>query len=101
MGERTGDGEGGPRQRNGGAQAGGAARPRASARPKGRGSHGREVQKRTGAEGGGEAVLVVTLAEVPVLDLGDAVVDVVGEDMPREARKGARGENREKGPHGR
>ena len=33
----------------------------------------------------------MTLAEVPVLGLGDAVVDVVGEHMLREARKGARG----------
>ena len=46
-----------------------------------------------GAREGGEAILVVTLAEAPVLGLEDAVVGVVGEDMLRETRKqGARGE---------
>ena len=49
-------------------------------------------KSRPGAEGGGEAILVVTVAEAPVLGLGDAMVDVVGEDMLLEARKGARGE---------
>ena len=52
------------------------------------------VKSRSGpeAEGGGEAVLVAALAEVPVFVLGDAVVDEVVEDMLWEARKGARGE---------
>ena len=46
-----------------------------------------------GAEGAGEVVLVrVSGPEVVVLVLGNAVADVVGEDMLREARKGARGE---------
>ena len=46
-----------------------------------------------GAEGTGEAILVrVSGSEVVVLVLGNAVADVVGEDMLREARKGARGE---------
>ena len=45
-----------------------------------------------GAERGSEAVLEVTLAEVSVLGLGDAVVNVVEEVMLRGARKGARGE---------
>ena len=34
---------------------------------------------------------MVTLAEVPVLGLGDAVVNVVEEDMLREARRGGKG----------
>ena len=46
-----------------------------------------------GAEGGGEAVLVVILgAEVLVVGLGDGVVEVLEEDMLREARNGAGGE---------
>ena len=46
-----------------------------------------------GAEGGGEAVLVVTLgADVPVPGWGDEVAEVVEEDMLREARNGASGE---------
>ena len=51
-----------------------------------------------GAEGAGEAVLVrVSGPEVVVLALGNTVADVVGEDMLREARKGARGENSQGG----
>ena len=56
------------------------------------GAMGERSKSGPGAEGGGEAILVVTVAEVPVLGLGDAMVDVVGEDMLLEARKGARGE---------
>ena len=43
------------------------------------------------AEGGGESVLVVALAAVPVLFLGDAMVDEVVDMALREARKAARG----------
>ena len=45
-----------------------------------------------GAEGRGEAVPVVAWADVPVVVLGDAVVDEVVEDMLWEARRGARSE---------
>ena len=34
-----------------------------------------------GAEGGGEVILVVAWTEVPVVGLGEAVVDQVVEDM--------------------
>ena len=44
-----------------------------------------------GAEGGGEDVLVVDWAEVPVVGLGEAVVDAVVRGMLWEAREGARG----------
>ena len=43
------------------------------------------------AEGGGESVLVVALSAVPVLFLGDAMVDEVVDMAVREARKAARG----------
>ena len=56
------------------------------------GAMGERSKSGPGAEGGGQAILVVTLSEAPVLGLRDAVVDVVGEDMLREARKGARDE---------
>ena len=62
------------------------------------GAMGERSRSGPGVEGGGEAVLVVALAEVPVLVLGDAVVDVVVEDMLWEARKGARGETSRGGP---
>ena len=45
------------------------------------GAMGQRSRSGPGAEGGGEAVLVVASAEVLVLVLGDAVVDVVVEDM--------------------
>ena len=40
-----------------------------------------------GAEGSGEAVLVVAWVDVPVVVLGDAVVDEVVEDMLWEVRR--------------
>ena len=56
------------------------------------GAIGERSRSVPGAEGGGEAVLVVALVEVPVVVLGEAVVDAIVEDMLWEARKGARGE---------
>ena len=41
------------------------------------GAMGDRSKSGPGAEGGGEAILVVTLEEAPVLGLGDTVVDVV------------------------
>ena len=56
------------------------------------GAMGERSRSGPGGEGGGEAVLVMTLgAEVPELGLGDEVGEV-GEDMLREARNGARDE---------
>ena len=56
------------------------------------GGIGERSRSGPGAEGGGEAVLVVAWADVPVVVLGDAVVDEVVEDILLEARRGARGE---------
>ena len=55
------------------------------------GPMGDESRSGPEAEGGGESVLVVALSAVPVLFLGDAMVDEVVDMTPREARKAARG----------
>ena len=58
------------------------------------GTIGERSRSEPGAEGGGEVILVVAWTEVPVVDLGEAVVDVVVEDMAlREARRGVRGKS--------
>ena len=57
------------------------------------GGIGERSKSGPGAEGGGEAVLVVILrTEVLVVGLGNGVAEVLEEDMLREARNGARGE---------
>ena len=62
------------------------------------GAIGERSRSGPGAEGGGEAVFVMALADVPVFVLGDAVVDAVVEDMLRLPREQG-GRNREEGPH--
>ena len=56
------------------------------------GAIGERSRSGPGAEGGGEAILVVAWAEVPVVGFGEAVVDEVIENMLWEARREARGE---------
>ena len=57
------------------------------------GGIGERSKSGPGAEGGGEAVLVVILgAEVLVVGLGDGVAEVLEKDMLREARNEARDE---------
>ena len=56
------------------------------------GSMGERSRSGPGAEGGGEAILAVACAEVPVVVLGEVVVDEFLEDMLWEARREARGE---------
>ena len=56
------------------------------------GSMGERSRSGPGAEGEGEAILAVAYAEVPVVVLGEVVVDEYLEDMLWEARREARGE---------
>ena len=57
------------------------------------GGIGESSKSGPGAEGGGEAVLVMILREeVLVVGLGDGIAEVLEEDMLREARNGARSE---------
>ena len=57
------------------------------------GALGERSKSGPGTEGGGEAALVVIWgAEVVVVGLGDDVAGVLEENMLREARNGARGE---------
>ena len=53
---------------------------------------GRRSRSRPGAEAGGEAILAVAGAEVPVVVLGEVAVDEFLDDMLWEARRVVRGE---------